>query len=196
MTISPETIAHLKRWESCRLVAYPDPGLRDGTPWTIGYGHTSDGNLKVYKGLKITQAQAEYLLIKDAEEAEAAVKKHVKVPLTDNQLAALVAFTMNLGEGKLAGSTLLKRLNAGDYAAVPGELMRWVHNDGKVMQGLVNRRKAEGAMWTKGDAPALPSKPVADSKPAQNVTKNLEPLPFFARIIATLVSIFFSRKGH
>ena len=196
MTINPETIAHLKRWESCRLVAYPDPGSKDGTPWTIGYGHTSDGHLKVYKGLKITQAQAEYLLIKDAEEAEAAVKKHVKVPLTDNQLGALVSFTMNLGEGKLAGSTLLKRLNAGNYAAVPGELMRWVHNDGKVMQGLVNRRKAEGAMWAKGDAPALPSKPVAASPRPDPVTKNLEPVPFFARIIATLVSIFFSRKGH
>src|SRR5690606_16708693 len=64
-TVNRETIEHVKRWEGLRLSAYPDPGSRNGEPWTIGYGHTSDGHLKVYRGLTITPAQAEEALAYD-----------------------------------------------------------------------------------------------------------------------------------
>ncbi|WP_247643165.1 lysozyme [Brucella sp. B13-0095] len=77
------------------------------------------------------------------------VERLVKVPLTDNQFAALVSFDFNTGA--LDKSTLLKKLNKGDYAAVPVELMKWVNAGGKKINGLVNRRAAEAGLWAKGD---------------------------------------------
>ena len=150
MTIAKETLEHVKRWEGLRLEAYPDPGSKDGNPWTIGYGHTSDAFMKVYKGQKITRDQAEAALEYDLGEAEAIVLRLVKVPLTDGQRGALTSFVFNVGEGNFSKSTLLKRLNAGDYDAVPGQLAKWVKNDGKTMKGLVNRRAAEAGLWAKG----------------------------------------------
>ncbi|MTH33072.1 glycoside hydrolase family protein [Paracoccus limosus] len=150
MTIAKETLDHVKRWEGLRLEAYPDPGSKDGNPWTIGYGHTSDAFMKVYKGQKITQDQAEAALEYDLGEAEAIVMRLVKVPLSDGQRGALTSFVFNVGQGNFSKSTLLKRLNAGDYDAVPGQLAKWVKNDGKTMQGLVNRRAAEAGLWAKG----------------------------------------------
>jgi lysozyme len=148
--VSNETIEHLKRWEGLRLAAYPDPGSRDGTPWTIGYGHTTDAHMKVHRGLTITQAQAEAALRHDATEAAEAIKRMVKVPLAENQLGALVSFVFNVGVGNFQSSTLLRKLNAGEYGAVPSELARWNKNDGKVMKGLTNRRAAEAGLWAKG----------------------------------------------
>src|SRR5690606_433369 len=81
------------------------------------------------------------------------VERLVKVPLTDNQFAALVSFDFNTG--KLHSSTLLKKLNKGDYDAVPAELMKWVNvwinGKFKKSQGLVNRRSAEVGLWVKGE---------------------------------------------
>ena len=150
MSVAKETIEHVKRWEGLRLDAYPDPGSKDGTPWTIGYGHTSDSFMTVHKGLKITEAQAESALEHDLGEADDILRRLVKVPLTDGQRAALTSFVFNIGEGQLASSTLLRKLNAGDHDAVPDQLARWVYNDGKKMTGLVNRRAAEIGLWSKG----------------------------------------------
>lgn len=153
--INRTVIEHLKRWEGTRLVAYPDPGSRDGTPWTIGHGHTSDKKMRVSKGQVITKKQAEELLIHDAEEAANVIRSRVLVPLSSNQLGALISFVFNVGGGQFTSSTLLKRLNRGDYASVPFELRRWNKNDGRVMQGLVNRREAEAALWLSYDAPPV-----------------------------------------
>lgn len=149
-TINGETLQHVKRWEGLKLTAYPDPGSRNGQPWTIGYGHTSDGHLKVYRGLTITPAQAEAALQYDLNETAAAVESALKVDLADNQFGALVSFAFNVGIKAFRKSTLLKKLNKGDFDAVPGELARWNKNDGKVMDGLVNRRAAEAGLWAKG----------------------------------------------
>jgi lysozyme len=73
------------------------------------------------------------------------------VPLNDNQFAALVSFVFNVGETAFAKSSLLKKLNAGDHAAVPKELMRWVKAAGIQMDGLVRRRLAESDLWTRKD---------------------------------------------
>ena len=148
--VTPEVVQHVKRFEGCKLTAYPDPGSKNGEPWTIGYGHTSDGFLKVEKGLRITQDVADGALENDLNEIAAAVERLVKVKLNDNQFGALVSFTFNVGVGAFAKSTLLKKLNAGNYDAVPGELARWNKNDGKVMAGLTNRRAAEAGLWAKG----------------------------------------------
>lgn len=186
-TVNRETIEHVKRWEGLKLTAYPDPGSRDGTPYTVGYGHTSDGHLKVYRGLTITPKQAEDALEFDLNETAAKVDELVKVELSDNQFGALVSFAFNVGLGAFGKSTLLKKLNKGDYAAVPGELAKWVNNDGKKMQGLVNRRAAEAGLWAKGEHVA--SKGVKADKVAPPIVDK-ETLSWGAGILATLGTVF------
>ncbi len=140
--VNDDTIALIKQWEGLRLQAYRDPvGI-----WTIGYGHTRD----VQPGRTITEAEAERLLRADLAEAEAVVAGSVTVPLSDHRFGALVSLVYNIGAGAFAGSTLLRRLNAGDYDAVPGELQRWVYAGGRKLTGLVNRRAAESALWVRG----------------------------------------------
>lgn len=178
--INAEGLAHLKRWEGLRLSAYKDvAGI-----WTIGYGSTGP---HVKPGMKITEAQAEKLLRDDLDRFEKAVERLVKVPLTDNQFAALVSFAFNVGTGAFEKSTLLKRLNAGDYDAVPGQLMRWVNAGGRKVQGLVNRRAAEGGLWAKGSF--VSSKDIgANPVPEPVVTK--ENISWGAGILAMMGSMF------
>lgn len=186
-TVNRETIEHVKRWEGMKLTAYPDPGSRDGTPWTIGYGHTSDGFMKVHRGLTITVAQAEAALEFDLNETAAAVDELVKVELSDNQFGALVSFAFNVGTAAFAKSTLLRKLNKGDYAAVPTEMAKWVNNDGKPMKGLVNRRAAEAGLWAKGEF--VSSKGVNAEKSAPPIIDK-ETVSWGAGILATLGTVF------
>ncbi|WP_173087743.1 lysozyme [Devosia sp. 1635] len=141
--VNAATLAHIKASEGLRLNAYPDPGSRNGDPWTIGYGSTAG----VRKGDTITEAESERRLVIDLTHAENAVARLVKVPLNDNQFGALASFVFNIGSEAFKNSTLLRKLNAGDYAAVPSELARWNKNDGAVMAGLTKRRAAEAALW-------------------------------------------------
>lgn len=152
MRISPHGIAVGHYFESCELVAYPDHGSRDGKPWTIGWGHTGP---EVAKGLKWTQAQADAEFLRDIFRFEQDVQKLVKVPVTQGQFDALVLFAYNVGsdidadkiaEG-LGDSTLLRKLNARDYAGAALEFRKWNKNDGKVMRGLVRRRAAEECLF-------------------------------------------------
>lgn len=168
--INAAGLALVKQWEDYKLVAYRCvAGIL-----TIGYGHTSAAGLpKVTPGLKITLAEAERILQADLGIFEAGVEKAVTVPLNDNQFAALVSFSFNLGVGALKSSTLLKKLNAGDYSSVPTELMKWNKARGKVVAGLTNRRKAEGALFSKV-SPA--DKPVKSKKVAKADTPNGRPI--------------------
>lgn len=186
-TVNRETIEHVKRWEGIKLTAYPDPGSKNGEPWTVGYGHTSDGHLKVTRGLTITPKQAEDALAYDLNETAAAVDGLVKVELSDNQFGALVSFAFNVGLGAFGKSTLLSKLNKGNYAAVPAELARWTRNDGRIMQGLVNRRAAEAGLWAKGEFVSSKGvRAVKESPPA--IDK--ETVSWGAGILATLGSLF------
>ena len=142
--VNPAGVELVKRFEGLRLFAYLCPA----GVWTIGYGHTG---ADVRPKQQITQERAEMLLDMDLDEAAAAVAKHVTVPLSDNQFAALASFVFNLGEGAFKKSTLLRRLNDGNYRAVPEELAKWnkiTQNGQKVpSMGLTKRRKAEAALW-------------------------------------------------
>ena len=115
---------------------------------TIGYGHTKG----VKKNMRITKQEAEDLLRQDMKIYEAEVKRLVDVPLTQFQFDALVSFVYNLGAANFGSSTLLKKLNAGDYAAVPAQFMRWnkARVNGKLqpLTGLTRRRSAEAALFT------------------------------------------------
>lgn len=165
MRTSDSGIAKIKQWEGFRAKAYRD----GGGVWTVGYGHTSDSNLTVTSTTVVSDAEAERLLRLDLREAEDAVNAYVKVPLNQNQFDALVSFTFNVGGSAFAKSTLLKKLNAGDYDAVPKELARWNKDNGKVVAGLTNRRAAEAGLWATGgfvasaDVQASPKAPIKDA---------------------------------
>ena len=141
--VNQKTLDLIKKYEGLRLKAYKDTG----GVWTIGYGHTSDDYFPVNSKSRITAEKAEELLAHDLKEAEAAVDRLVKVPMNANQRGALVSFTYNLGEGQVSESTLLKKLNAGDYASVPAQMKRWVYDDGVKLRGLVRRRADEALLW-------------------------------------------------
>lgn len=148
----PLGLTKLKSWEGLRLKAYKDSvGV-----WTIGYGHTSSAGSPVVKeGLVITEEEAEKILLKDLKVFEKAVKESVTVPLNENQYWTLVSFCYNVGETRFKSSTLVKKLNKGEYSEVPKELMKWVYgteNGVKVkIKGLVNRRASECGLWSIGE---------------------------------------------
>ena len=168
--VNAATLSHIKQSEGLRLTAYPDPGSKNGIPYTIGYGSTSG----VKKGDKITEAEAERLLVRDLTYAENTVERLVKVPLNDNQFGALVSFVFNIGAGAFEDSTLLRRLNAGDYVSVPAQLARWNKNDGSVMAGLTKRRAAETALWL-SPVVSAPPQPEISHYPEQPPTPAAAP---------------------
>lgn len=157
-TVSQQAIEVIKAFEGYHnarpdgtVSAYRCPAGR----WTIGWGTTKG----VTSGMNITREEAERRLAEDLNDALAGVRRHVRVPLTQHQSDALVSFVHNCGEGNFSRSTLLTRLNRGEYDAVPNELARWnkarVKGELTVLPGLVRRRAAEAALFTM-DAP-LPS---------------------------------------
>ena len=130
----------IKEFEGCRQVAYQDSvGV-----WTIGYGHTKD----VYEGQLVIKKTCDKLLEEDLDEFESYVNKLVKVELNQNQFDALVAWTFNLGPTNLNESTMLRKLNYGDYESVPDEMRRWNKAGGEVLNGLVRRRDAEANLFS------------------------------------------------
>lgn len=129
----------IRQFEGLRLRAYKCPA---GIP-TIGYGHTAG----VKMGQEITRERAEELLRAEVVRFEGYVDRLVTVPLTQGQFDALVAWTYNLGPGALEKSTMLRRLNAGDYTGAADELERWNRAGGQVLAGLVRRRAAERALF-------------------------------------------------
>lgn len=154
----------IKKWEKLELEAYlPTPN----DVWTIGWGHTHTTK----PGMVITVKQAQDLFDRDTAWVEAALKKYVKVPLTQNQYDALASLVFNIGEGAFAKSTLLRKLNAKDYEGAANEFPRWNKQAGKVLRGLVRRRaeemeyflKPSGGVAQKVDAPT-PMKPLTTSK--------------------------------
>lgn len=144
MEMSNNGINMLKGFEGCRLAAYQDSvGV-----WTIGYGWTQPVNgVPVGKGMTITQETAESLLRSGLVRYEKGVTGLVKVTINQNQFDALVDFAYNLGVKALEGSTLLKKLNAGDYAGAAAEFPKWNKAGGKVLPGLVKRREAERTLF-------------------------------------------------
>ena len=140
MRTSQTGIDLIKRFEGFSPVAYLCPA----GVWTIGYGHTAG----VHEGDSIDGDTAEDYLREDLTSAEGAVEKYVKVPLKQWQFDALVSFTFNLGAGNLYSSTLLKKVNRNpDDPSIRQEFEKWVYAGGRVLQGLVDRRKAEADMY-------------------------------------------------
>lgn len=125
-------------------------GQKVGGTLTAGVGHTG-GDLEQWIGKDIPPAQIAKWLDEDNDIAEDFVNTKIKVPLNNNQFAALTFWVFNIGVGAAAGSTLVKKLNAKDYDSVPAQLRRWTKTrvNGKMISsnGLIKRRADEIAYW-------------------------------------------------
>ena len=146
MTVSPFGVDLICSFEGKRLTAYDDGvGV-----WTIGFGTTVYPNgIKVKKGDTCTEAQAKTYMAHDLKKFEATVNKAVTVQLNQNQFDALVSLAYNIGTNAFSKSTLVKKLNANDIRGAADQFDVWVNAGGKRMQGLVNRRTVEKALFLK-----------------------------------------------
>lgn len=133
----------IKKFEGCRLKAYPDPGT-GGDPWTIGWGHTGPD---VFPGLTITQAQADSLFEKDIKPRVKSVKEMIKREYTDDQLCALLSFAYNCGTVALQKSTLLRYFNEGKTLDAADQFLLWNRAGGRILSGLTKRRQAERELF-------------------------------------------------
>ena len=147
----------IKQFETFRPNPYQDVNKR-----AIGWGF-NDPNL-VARG-HMTKEEENRILEGYVTSIGGYIDVQVKVPLTDNQKAALVVFVYNVGQGNFASSTLLKKLNQRQYGSVPSEIQRWnkikrtvngrivKDKNGKIIYdvapGLVKRRQAEANLWLK-----------------------------------------------
>lgn len=147
----------IKHFESClkptwngMFEAYADPAHGWKVP-TIGWGTImyQDGS-PVKRGDLISQKRADELLAWEVEQKAAGVDKLVMVKLTDDERGALVSFAYNVGLGKLAKSTLLRKLNQGDKPGAGREFQKWNKAGGKVLAGLTRRRRAEARLFSSG----------------------------------------------
>jgi lysozyme len=143
--INAQGLGLIKHFEGLSLEPYMD----DNDGWTIGYGHLYPRGVAIPD--KITEAEAETLLMTDVAWAERVVDGAAPDSLTDNQFSALVSFVYNIGPCNFRKSTLFKKLIQGDIAGIPYEIMRWVKDDGKVMKGLIKRRIAERKLFETED---------------------------------------------
>jgi lysozyme len=138
-TLSASAFVGLTVLENYRPVAYmPTP---NDVP-TIGFG-TTEG---VKMGDTITPPKALVRALSDVQKYEGAIKQCVKVPLHQYEYDAFVGLAYNIGSGAFCSSTLVKVLNEGRYADACAEISRWNRQGGKVLPGLVNRRKHERAI--------------------------------------------------
>lgn len=146
MQVSQSGVDLICDFEGLRLNAYDDGvGV-----WTIGFGTTIyPGGIKVKKGDVCTEAQAKAYMAHDLKKFELAVNTAVTVALNQNQFDALVSLAYNIGTGAFGKSTLVKKLNAGDFKGAADQFNVWINAGGKKMQGLVNRRAREKALFLK-----------------------------------------------
>lgn len=198
MKVNKAGINLIKKYEGFRSRAYRDAvGV-----WTIGYGHTSmAGAPRVTPGLTISRAEGEAILARDVQKFADKIAPLIKVRLNDNQFSALVSFAYNVGVGGFRRSSVLKRVNAGQYDGVPHRLSLWVKAGGQTLTGLVRRRAAEGELFLTDDRqpqrsrnrrnagrPTLPVEPVP-GKPVHKSTTN------FAAILTAIAGLLSSLKS-
>jgi len=142
----------MHQFEGCKLKAYPDPGSKDGKPWTIGWGSTGPD---IGPGTVWTQEQADERFLTDLTAFGDKVAKLIgEAPTTAHQMAAMVSLAYNIGagEGGFKTSTVLRKHKEGDYAGAQDAFMLWTKNDGRVMRGLLRRRVAEALLYGTPDA--------------------------------------------
>lgn len=172
--------ALIEACEGLRLKAYRDAvGVL-----TVGFGHTTAAGKPIVKeGMELTgKAEADSILASDLKRVEDDVSKCLLVETKQCQFDALISFTYNLGIGNFKNSTLLRKVNAGDFTGAAAEFGRWNKAGGKVLAGLTKRRKAERllfegnadeALYTVGAATPLPPDVEPVQKPKPKITASV-----------------------
>jgi lysozyme len=207
MRISPTGLAIVKAFESCLEPVKGRPGYFK--PYvdpvgvlTIGWGHTNHHDPKFTASTVWSQQQCDDALAGDMAVFEAHVAKFAKVALSQNEFDALVSWAYNTGGPETA--TLWRKLNAGDRASIPKELAKWNRGGGKVLNGLVRRRQAEGQLFAGDVAGALktagakvpaivPDSPAANSGPPSTIPATpVQPSAWAA--FFTAIAKLFGRK--
>ena len=144
MKTSQNGIELIKLFEGCKLKSYKCPA----NVWTIGYGNTFylDGS-KVLMGQKISQVEADMLLLKLLPKYEATVDRNIKVTVTQNQYDALVSFCWNCGSSE----ALFRLVNqkATDAIIYDWWINHYVTGGGKLLPGLLKRRRKEADLFIK-----------------------------------------------
>ena len=139
MHTSEKGLNLIKKYEGLRLKAYKCPA----GVWTIGYGHA--------KGVKqndiITEQQAVELLLRDVLDCEGVINRLVTKTLNQGQFDACISFIFNLGAGNFQRSTLLRKINQGDFVGASREFSRWIYSNGKILNGLKKRREEEKQLF-------------------------------------------------
>jgi lysozyme len=135
LALSASTLVGIAGWEGYSGSAYQDiVGI-----WTIGFGTTGG----VAKGQNIDPVKALQRKLSDVQKFEGAIKQCVKVPLHQYEYDAYLSLAYNIGPTAFCNSTLVRRLNEGQYDLACREILRWDKAGGKVVRGLTNRREAE-----------------------------------------------------
>lgn len=177
----------IKKWEGLRLEAYlPTPN----DVWTIGWGHT----LGVKKGDKITKEQAEAFFREDIKWAEEAVNSSVNVTISQNMFDALVSLTFNIGATAFKKSTLLKKLNKGDYEGAADQFLVWNKQKGKILSGLSKRRSEEREYFLRTVSTSGPSSATVDTPEKPSILKDVPSLVGAGGVLTALGSLASSAQ--
>lgn len=177
MRVNQAALDLIKEFEGFEAKAYPDPGT-GGDPWTIGYGTTGRAGVGIdpKPGMTITEAEAEYYLQKGVDKFAKKIAPHITAPINENEFGAFVSLAYNIGPGAFRRSSTLRHFNAGNKARAAQNMLLWNKAGGRVLNGLVRRRKAEKALF---ETP-VSAKPT--TKPTKPTTKGI------AGILAALVA--------
>lgn len=145
MNINQATISLVKEFEGCKLEAYQDSvGV-----WTIGYGTTAGVGLGVEPkdGMKITQEEAELLLMAGLKKFAEQIKPMLMRDVNDNQFGALLSLSYNIGPTAFSRSSALMMVNDGQFIKAADAIRLWNKAGGAVNRGLIRRREAERTLF-------------------------------------------------
>lgn len=176
--VNQDGINLIKRFEGFRATAYQDSvGV-----WTIGYGTTGRAGVGIVpaKGMTITEEEAEWYLQKAINKFIASIEPSITAPINENQFAAYVSLSYNIGPRAFKRSSTLRHFNAGNIAKASANILLWNKAGGKVLRGLERRREAEMALF---DAPV--------GKPSQEASQG----GLIAGILAIISAIFGGKKN-
>jgi lysozyme len=174
----------IRKWEGVRLTAYVCPA----GVLTIGYGHTSAaGAPKVTPGMKISHEEASEILVRDLVKYESAVTRALTRTPNEHQFSAMVSLCYNIGPGAFAKSSVVRLFNAGDVAGAADAFTMWNKAGGKVLQGLVNRRKDERALFLTPGAIIEAPKPYPPPQPPTTPETPPAPTPKAGNSIAAIL---------
>lgn len=177
--LTPAGANLIKHFESCKqktaggFRAYVCPA----GVLTIGWGHTNALKRKFNRSTVWTQATCDEVFMEDMDFFVREVRRRVKVKLTAYQFDAMVSFTMNVGGGNLAKSTLLKKVNAKDFKGAAQEFSKWNKGGGKVLSGLVRRRASEALLFQNKPDEDYDGKPDAVIRPMRVAMPHAVDLP-------------------